>query len=243
MKNYPKRLLLIENDGGMIRSVRAALEEDGAFQFIGYLPNRGNLETFLDTYAPDIALVDMGLMQPGSGLASRIESHSSQEGLEIISLIDSLSPHTIIIGFSDYFFEYPELAKDAMNRGADALIAKQNGPSDWEAWRKWLIAQLNSVIDGWWRPTPEVAKLLAEDEERRRSEALDDLQALTERQMEVLRLMAAGCSNKEIATKLSIEEGAVRGHIANIRKRLKLRRRHQIVYEARRLGISGALNV
>lgn len=237
MSTEAKRLLLVENEAGMIRSVREALEDQPRFRFVGYLTGRGGLAQFLEDQAPDLALVDLGLMRPGEGIGLRSEVQSFSEGLDIIGMIEELSPHTTIIGFSNYFVIYPELTKQAISRGADALLAKQNGPSDWDAWKQWLIAQLHSVVDGWWRPTPEVSQLLAQEEERRILDSPDDPLPLTVRQMEVLKLMAQGHSDAEIAEILVVEVGAVRGHIANIRKRLQLRYRWQIVLAARRRGI------
>jgi len=240
MTDEVKRLVLIENDGGMIRSVREALENQPRFTFVAYLMNSNGLESFLDQYAPDIALVDIGLLQPGEGLGVRLTTQSFEEGLNIIGKIDTLSPHTIIVGFSDHLIDHPDLARQAMSRGADALIAKQNGPSDWMAWQQWLIAQLHSVVDGWWRPTPEVAQLLALEEEKRRMTLADDPLPLTGRQLEVLNLMALNRTDAEIAAELTIEEGAVRGHIANIKRRLQLRYRWQVINEARKRGLGGA---
>ena len=233
----PKRLLMIENEAGIIRSVREALADQARFRFVGYLTSRGGLAQFLEDHAPDITLVDVGLMRQDEGLGLHAEVQSFEEGLAVIGLIEELSPHTTIVGFSNYFVLYPELAKQAMSRGADAILAKQNGPSDWEAWKQWLIAQLHSVVDGWWRPTPEVSQLLAQDEERRMVDLPDDPLPLTARQMEVLKLMAQGYTDAEIAEKLVVEEGAMRGHIASIRKRLQLRYRWQIIEEARRRGM------
>lgn len=237
MSVQPIRLLLIENEAGMIRSVREALGDQERFRFVGYLTSRSGLAQFLEDHAPDLALVDLGLMRHGEGIGIRTEVQSFDEGLEVIKLIEELSPQTTIVGFSNYFVLVPELTKKAMSRGADALIAKQNGPSDWEAWKQWLLAQLHSVVDGWWRPTPEVSLLLAEDEERRMLDQPDDPLPLTARQMEVLKLLAQGYNDAEIAEKLVVEEGAVRNHIANIRRRLQLRYRWQIIEKARSRGM------
>jgi DNA-binding NarL/FixJ family response regulator len=231
-----QRLLLIENEAGMIRSVREALEDQPRFRFVGYLTSRGGLAEFLESHAPDIALVDLGLMRQGEGIGLRPQLQSVEEGLEVIRLISELSPHTTIVGFSNYFVIFPELAKQAMTFGADALIAKQDGPSDWDAWKQWLIAQLHSIVDGWWRPTPEVAELITREEERRIADRPGEPPPLTGRQMEVLKLMAKGYIDAKIADELCIEEGAVRVHIANIRRRLQLRYRWQIIDEARRRG-------
>ncbi|MBK8798441.1 MAG: response regulator transcription factor [Anaerolineales bacterium] len=131
------------------------------------------------------------------------------------------------------------MARQAMSRGADALIAKQNGPSDWMAWQQWLIAQLHSVVDGWWRPTPEVAQLLALEEEKRRMTLADDPLPLTGRQLEVLNLMALNRTDAEVPLN-SPSKKAPCGHIANIKRRFQLRYRWQVINEARKRGLGGA---
>ncbi|RIK30117.1 MAG: hypothetical protein DCC55_37430 [Chloroflexi bacterium] len=234
----PKRVMLIEDDISMIRSVRAAVEEDQRLHFVGYLTGRANLDKFLDEHAPDVALVDLLLACPGKGIAAPTDVEDGfGEGLSIIALITEHSPHTKIIGFSNYFMIKPALAKQALTRGADAIIAKQSSPSDWWAWTIWLCSELHGVLDGWWRPSPEVARLLQHQEEERQQTQPDDLLPLTARQMEVLCCLALGMSDSAIAQKLVIEEGAVRGHISNIKKRLQLRYRWQVIDEAHRYGL------
>lgn len=236
MEAEPKRVMLIENDGGIIRSVKDAIDSDPGMRFVGYLTGRASLDTFLDEHAPDVALVDLGLMLQGEGLGIGTE-RDFDEGLWIIGRINESSPHTKIIGFSSYFVDYPELTKQALDRGADALIAKESGPSAWHFWSNWLRGEINAVLGNYWRMSPEVAALLQAQEEERRESQPDDPLPLTARQMEVLALLAAGASDRQIANELHIEEGAVRGHISNIKKRLQLRYRWQVVEEARRHGI------
>jgi DNA-binding NarL/FixJ family response regulator len=233
-----KRVLLVENDGSMIRSVREAIEADPQLHFVGYLTGRANLDTFLDEHAPDVALVDLVLMHPGGSLLA-VQEESLDEGLWIIAQISEHSPHTKIIGFSNYFIMEPPLAKKALDRGAHAIIAKQNGPAEWQAWIQWLCTQLHAVLNNWWRMSPEVARLLQDQEEARQRREPDAPLPLTSRQLEVLHCLASGLSDLDIAQQLCIEPGAVRGHISNIRDRLRLRYRWQIIDEARRHGIGG----
>jgi DNA-binding NarL/FixJ family response regulator len=237
MADEAKRVLLIENDGGMIRSVKSAIDEDPGLRFVGYLTGRTNLDAYLDEYAPDIALVDIGLMRPGEGMQVRLDEEDHNEGLWIIERIDRISPHTKVIGFSNYLTDKdkPLLARRALECGAEAVIAKQNAPAEWSAWCTWLRSQIRAVLDGWWRPSPEVAQLLMAELDERPDEPLP----LTARQMEVLRHLASGRTENEMAELLCIEPGAVRGHISNIRKRMGMRYRWQIVEEAVRRGIVG----
>ncbi|MBI3960733.1 MAG: response regulator transcription factor [Chloroflexi bacterium] len=237
MENEPKRVLLIENDGGVIRSVKDAINEEPGLRFVGNLTGRANLDSFLDEHAPDVALVDLGLLRQGEGLHIKSEVRDFEEGLWIIGRISQISPHTKIVGFSGYFADYPELTKKALDRGADALIAKESGPAIWRSWSNWLRAEINAVLGDYWRMTTEVAALLQAQEEERRESQPDDPLPLTARQMEVLTLLASGASDRQMAQKLHIEEGAVRGHISNIKKRMQLRHRWQVVEEARRHGI------
>ena len=79
--------------------------------------------------------------------------------------------------------------------------------------------------------------MLQEQEEEQRQHP-DGPLPLTERQMEVLRCLALGMPDRAIAKQLYIEEGAVRGHISNIKKRLQLRQRWQVIDEARRHGLA-----
>ncbi len=239
METTSKRVLLVENDGGVVRAVRAAIEEDPVLRFIGHLVSRANLEAFLDEHAPDVALVDIGLMRPGEGMQVDRETEHFEEGLWVIERINELSPHTKIIGFSKYFTIQPQLAKRALDCGADAIIAKQSGPSDPQTWSQWLRYEITAVVGNWWRLSPAVAHLLSEEEEERQHLDPDAPLPLTPRQMQVLRLLASGLSDAEIAAALVIEEGAVRGHIANIKRRLQRRYRWQVVEDARRHGIGG----
>jgi DNA-binding NarL/FixJ family response regulator len=60
---------------------------------------------------------------------------------------------------------------------------------------------------------------------------------LSEREVEIVRLVAAGCSNREIADKLVITEGTVKNHVTNILGKLGVRDRTQAALRARELGI------
>lgn len=235
--NKRLRVLLIENDGGTINSVRTALENDPELEFIGYLTSRSQVARHLVNDVPAIALVDIGLMQLHEGMRPHRSVQSFDEGLETISLIKNISPTTRIVGFSEHFINNPTLVKAALQRGADALLAKQNGPADWKAWCNWLRSQIMAVIDDWFEFSAEVARLIEQDEQKRRIETPNDPLPLTERQMEVLHLLASGRRDVEIADALCIVPGAVRGHITNIKYRLHLRYRWEVIEEARRRGI------
>lgn len=230
------RVLLVEHDGGTIRSVKAALENDPRLEYVGYIASRSQVEHQFSLDVPDVALVDIGLVRRHTGLLVQRAEQNLEEGLATISLITQISPATRVIGFSNLFLDNPALVKAALQCGATALIVKQKGPSDWAAWSDWLRHQLLSVIDGWFELSPEVASLIEEEEFARRTDMPNDPLPLTERQMEVLHLLASGWTDVEIGKQLTIVPGAVRGHICNIKDRLHLRYRWEVIEEARRRG-------
>lgn len=231
------RILLVEDNGGIIQAVKWVFEDDHRLEFLGYATSKTQIAEFLDEHVPDVVLVDMQLTRPGTGLQPREEVDCHWEGLEIIALIKQTSSVTRVIGFSNYFLDDAKLVKESIRRGADALIAKQEGPADWQAWSDWLRFNIHGVIGGWWRMSPEVARLIEEEEQIRRDEDPNDPLPLTERQMEVLHLMACGMTDAEIARKLHIVDGAVRGHISNIKERMQMRYRWEVIEAARLRGL------
>jgi DNA-binding NarL/FixJ family response regulator len=232
------RVLLVEHDGGLIPSVKAAFESEPHLEYIGYISSRTQVERQFSTDVPDIALVDIGLVRPKEGiLAYRVEDNF-EAGLEIISLIGQLSPTTKVIGFSNHFLTNRSLAREAIQRGAAAILPKQKGPSDWEAWSTWLCAQVLAVGRGYYEPSVDVAELFAADHQSS-AQAANDL-PLTDRQRQVLHLYACGLDDKEIAKQLVIVAGSVRTHIANMKEALQVRHRWQLIEIARRHGLGPA---
>jgi DNA-binding NarL/FixJ family response regulator len=126
----------------------------------------------------------------------------SMNGTEAISRIRSEFPNAKIIVLSTYSGDVQVLR--AIKAGARGYIVKGHVHRE-------LLEAIRSVHAGHKRIPPEIAAELAEH-------AADD--ALTSREIDVLRLIGAGNANKQIADKLSIEETTVKSHIANILSKL-----------------------
>jgi DNA-binding NarL/FixJ family response regulator len=95
-----------------------------------------------------------------------------------------------------------------------------------------------AVGHGYYEPSVDVVELFEEEEEyARRTGAFDDLLLLTDRQREVLHLLACGRTDAEIARQLCITEGTVRTHIAKMKEALQVRRRWELVEIAHRHGL------
>ena len=141
------------------------------------------------------------------------------DGLEAIIAIHKAWPQAKIIILTTY--DGDEDIYRALQAGAQAYLLKGVPRSE-------LLDTIRAVYAGHKRIPPEVAVKLAE-----RISASE----LTERELEVLQLIVAGQSNREIGESLSITEGTVKAHVNRILGKLEVNDRTQAVTEALRRGI------
>jgi DNA-binding NarL/FixJ family response regulator len=121
-------------------------------------------------------------------------------------------------------FDLDEYVYEALRVGASGFLLK-DAPEDQ------LVAAIRMAADGGSMFAPSVTRRLVEEFARRssRREAPPGLAELTPRELEVLRLIAGGLSNHEIAAKLVVSEHTAKTHVAHILQKLNLRDRVQAV--------------
>jgi DNA-binding NarL/FixJ family response regulator len=128
-------------------------------------------------------------------------------------------------------FDLDEYVYEALRAGASGFLLK-DAPEDQ------LIAAIRVAADGGAMFSPAVTRRLIEEFARReRSEPPPALEELTQREVEVLRLVARGLSNAEIAAELVVSEHTAKTHIAHILSKLSLRDRVQAVVVAYESGL------
>lgn len=138
-------------------------------------------------------------------------------GIEAIRIICSEYPHARIIVLTTYLGDVQVLR--ALKAGAMGYLMKATLRRD-------LLDTIRAVHSGHRRVPPEVASELAQH-------AMDD--ALTDREIEVLKQIAAGCSNKVVAERLGISEDTVKGHVRSILSKLNASdRTHAVTIAVRR---------
>lgn len=140
-------------------------------------------------------------------------------GIEVIGAIRAEFPDARVIVLTTYAGDAH--AVGALKAGASAYLLKS-------MLRKELVETIRSVHAGKRRIAPEIATEIAEH-------AADD--ALTERELDVLRRLGAGHSNKQIAAQLGISEGTVKAHMKSILPKLGARDRTHAVMIAVKRGI------
>ncbi|MGB3973385.1 MAG: response regulator transcription factor [Peptococcia bacterium] len=157
---------------------------------------------------PDIILMDINM--PGTN------------GIEATKVIKREMPFVGIIALTIH--EEEEYIMELVKAGVSGYVLKDISPKRLIETIK-TVAQGDSVID------PGITnKLLGEITRMgRRRRVKEEWENLTGREMDVLKLMAQGCSNKEIATNLDISEKTVKNHITNIFRKLQVEDRTQAV--------------
>jgi DNA-binding NarL/FixJ family response regulator len=127
-------------------------------------------------------------------------------------------------------FDLDEVVYDALRAGASGFLLK-------DAPEERLTTAIRVVADGGSLFAPSVTRRLIEEFASRPTAPTADLSGLTERENEVLRLVARGLSNAEIATTLFVTENTVKTHVARLLMKLGLRDRVQAVVLAYESGL------
>ena len=152
------------------------------------------------------------------------------DGLEATRRLLARRPGTRVLILTT--FDLDEYVFDALRAGASGFLLKDSPPEQ-------LIAAIHVVAGGEALLAPSITRRLIEEFARRpaardRPAALDEL---TARELEVLRLLARGLSNAEIAAELILGEATVKTHVANVLMKLGLRDRVQAVVLAYESGL------
>ena len=215
MKTLPIRVLLTDDHAIVRKGVRALLATERDIQVVGEAGSGLQAVAQAEELQPDIILMD--LMMP------------ELDGIEATRQITAKLPGTRILVLTS--FAADEKVFPAIKAGALGYLLKDSGPEE-------LVRAIRQVHRGEPSLEPSIArKVLLElsHPPTRKSLTADPL---TERELDILRLVAQGCSNKEIALKLSVSELTVRTHVSNILGKLHLASRTQAALYALQKGIT-----
>ncbi len=226
-----------QTDGdGIRRAIRVFIAEDHAIV-------RKGIRALL-TMAPDIEVVGEAIN--GREAISRVESlrpdvilmdlvMPEMDGIEAIRRITARQPEARILVLTS--FATDDKVFPAIKAGALGYLLKDSDPEE-------LVRAIHQVYRGESSLHPKIArKLLRELSEGQRPSrsgptSARSVEPLTEREVEVLRLVAQGRSNREIGNQLTISEGTVRTHVSNILGKLHLASRTQATLYALREGLA-----
>ena len=208
--------ILIVDDHQVVRQgVRAFLDTQADFSVIAEAESSDEALRLADQLVPDVILMDLVL--PGN-----------VDGVEATRQVKRRSPRTQIVVLTSYHED--EYIFPAIRAGALSYVLKDIGPKE-------LADVIRKAARGEAVLNPRVAARLIQEIQGRRDLSTNPFTELSDREMEVLRLIAAGSSNAEIAEQLVISEKTVKGHVSNILSKLHLADRTQAAVYAWREGI------
>ena len=209
------RVLLADDHSIVRRGLRALLEEAG-HSVVAEAGDGLEAIRLCEEYRPDLLILDIGMPRlNGIEVAARTQKLPRPPGVIILSMY----------GDESYIIR-------ALAAGARAYLLKSATDED-------LLPAVQAVASGKPFFSPAVAAVLVEDYVRRlQTRGLtDSFHLLTDREKEVLQLLAEGRSNKEVATLLELGLSTVETHRANLMQKLGLHNTAEIVLYAVRKGI------
>jgi two-component system, NarL family, response regulator LiaR len=214
-KIQPHITILIVDDHVVVRQgLRTFLETRPELEVIGDTGDGEDALSLAREFAPDVALVD--LMMPG------------MDGVEVTRRMRDVSPRTKVIIFSSFYKD--EHIFPAIRSGALSYLLKDAHPDELvDAIYKASVGE--AVLD------PKVAARIVQDMHGSDSQGINPFAELSERELEVIRLIASGLSNQVIAEQLVISEKTVKSHVSNILSKLHLSDRTQAAVYAWTKGI------
>jgi NarL family two-component system response regulator LiaR len=207
--------ILVADDHAIVRKgIRALLATEPDIEVAGEAENGREAVTEAESLRPDVILMDLVMPE--------------MDGIEAIRRITARQPEARILVLTS--FAADDKVFPAIKAGALGYLLKDSGPEE-------LVQAIHQVYRGESSLHPTVARKLLQ-ELSRPSERPPTPEPLTEREVEVLRLVARGQSNQEMADQLVISEATVRTHVSNILGKLHLASRTQAALYALREGLA-----
>jgi NarL family two-component system response regulator LiaR len=198
MSDETKIRVMIVDDHAVVRSgLGAFLSVIPDLELVGEAENGDLAVVRCGHLNPDVILMD--LMMPGT------------DGVTATRLIREKYPQTQVIALTS--FQEDELVQNAMNAGAIGYLMKNVSAQE-------LTAAIRAAKSGKMTLSPEAAQALVHA-----SRQIAETESLTEREMDVLRLMVNGLNNAEIAERLVVSLSTVKYHISNILMKLGVENR------------------
>ncbi|MER9306936.1 response regulator transcription factor [Mesorhizobium sp. M0293] len=197
------RIAIIDDHPLFREGVTRSLSEIGGFEMVGEGATAQDAERIAATVQPDILLLDISM--PGGGLAAVAGILAGHPAQKIVMLTVSEANADVTM---------------ALNAGVCGYVLKGIGS-------RALADILRNVAAGESYLSPTLsARLLSDLQSQQPTNGIADrLRQLTERQTEILRLVAEGLSNKEVALRLELQEKTVKHHMTGVLSKLNVRNR------------------
>jgi len=207
-------VMLVDDHALVRQGVRAFLETQGDIAVVAEAGSGREAVALAAEHAPDVALVD--LIMP------------EMDGVETTRRLAAQSPRTSVVVLTSYHDD--EHVFPAIRAGALSYVLKEIGPDE-------LADTVRKAAKGEAVLHPRVAARVVRELSGARRDEPNAFRELSDRELEVLKLIADGLSNAEISKRLFISEKTTKSHVSNILGKLHLADRTQAAVYAWREGV------
>lgn len=191
----PVRVLIVDDHEVLATSLSRALDLEPDLQVVGRAGTLAAAQQLIGSAAPDVLLLDHRLPD-GDGVTAIPQLRALRQRMSIVVLTASTAEHVLVA---------------AIEAGASGFVSKTRGLTE-------LVAAVRAAAAGEAVVSPEMLSRLLPRLHRRTGS--NGHQALTEREREVLALVAEGLTNAAIAERLVVSVHTVRNHVANLSAKL-----------------------
>jgi two-component system response regulator NreC len=206
--------VLIADDHAIVRTgLRALVQSEQTLHLVGEATGGYEAIELVAESQPDIVVLDLSM--------------PDLDGIAVTRQLKALYPDMAVLVLT--LHEDEALLREAIRSGADGYILKRAAEAE-------LISAIQIVMRGDMYVDPSMLRGLLEKKTRQADSTQETVESLTPREIDVLRLIAQGYTNRQIGEELTISVRTVEGHRANLSGKLGLRSRVDLVRYAREHG-------
>ncbi|UNB53258.1 response regulator transcription factor [Mycolicibacterium sp. YH-1] len=207
------RLVLVDDHAILRQGLRSLLEREDDFVVVGEASSEGEAEAVVRAVSPDVVLLDL-----------KLSAGSDFEGLSLCAKLSAAHPQVGLLVLTTFLDE--DLVVRAVHAGARGYVVKDVDTTE-------LVRAIRAISSGESAFDARSAAAVV----RSLNGRTEPRQQLTDRELDVLRLLATGLSNQKIGETLFISGTTAKFHVSNIMRKLEVSRRAEAVYAASKRGL------
>ncbi len=212
MHQHPIRVILADDHAVVRKGIRDFLEEPGDIIVVAEAPNGEQALALIREHQPDVAVLD--IQMPG------------RTGIEVTRAVRNEQLHVAVLILTAY--DDDPFVMTALQAGANGYVMKSSEPEE-------IVAAVRNVYEGKSALDPVILRNVMAN--LAGGPPPGSVEALSAREIEVLRLAAQGYTNKAIGAQLGISDRTVQGHLTNIFGKLGVASRTEAVTRAIQMGL------